>query len=206
MKRRLVGLALTAAAATAATGLAASTAQADTTISASYPVTGSTHLQAPGATVSLGPGTLSSTLDLTTDTLTGSLSLPPATGSFNELGLVPVSATVEFIQAGQTTGTINNDTGAIQATTYVTLRITSLTVAGLSVPPGPACQTIVPAEITVASGTGFSVLKGGTVSGTYTIPLFNNCGLLDAEAPLINATLPGPGNTITLTLGQVTAG
>ena len=42
-------------------------------------------------------------------------------------------------------------------------------------------------------------IKGGTLAGTYTIPRFHHC-LLDTL--LINLTLPGPGNTITLTVGK----
>lgn len=50
---------------------------------------------------------------------------------------------------------------------------------------------------------GFNALTGGTVSGTYTIPRFAHCLL---APPLINLTLPDPGNTITLTLGAATSG
>jgi hypothetical protein len=206
MKRRLAGLAFVIAAAATALGLGASAALADTTVTASYPVTGSTLIAAPNATVDLGPGTLTSTVDLTAGTLTGNLSLPPATGSFNELGLVPVTATTEFIQQGQTTGTINLTTGAVTATSYVTIRITSLTVAGIPVPPGPLCQTVVPAQITVTSQPGWGPFRGGTLAGSYAIPVFNDCGLLNVETPVINATLPGPGNTISLTLGRPTLG
>ena len=51
-------------------------------------------LKAANATVTLGPGTLRSKVDLTTGAATASLKLPPATGSFKELGVVPVTATV----------------------------------------------------------------------------------------------------------------
>lgn len=206
MKRRLASLAFVVAAAGTALGLAASAALADTTVTLTYPVTGSTFIAAPNATVDLGPGTLTSSVDLTAGTLTGNLTLPAATGSFNELGLVPVSATTEFIQQGQTTGTINTTTGAVTATSYITIRITSLTVSGIPVPPGPFCQTVVPAQITVTSQAGWSPFRGGVLAGSYSIPLFNNCGLLNAETPVINATLPGPGNTISLTLGTPTSG
>jgi hypothetical protein len=40
---------------------------------------------------------------------------------------------------------------------------------------------------------------GGSLSGTYTIPPFAHCELL---TPVLNLTVPGPGNTITLTLGK----
>ena len=54
-----------------------------------------------------------------------------------------------------------------------------------------------------APAPAFNILKGGNLKGTYTIPQFGNCGL---ATPLINLTIPGPGNTITLTLGKATIG
>jgi hypothetical protein len=48
-----------------------------------------------------------------------------------------------------------------------------------------------------------NVLNGGTLAGTYTIPPFAHCGLATF---LINLTLPGPGNTISLTLGAGSLG
>lgn len=63
---------------------------------------------------------------------------------------------------------------------------------------GPSCETRTPATISLTSGAGFNLLNGGTLSGTYTIPPFSHCGLNTA---LINLTIPGPGNTIALTLG-----
>lgn len=203
MKKRLASILFTTAAAAAATaGLGASPASADTTVSLSYPVSGSTYINAIHSSIALGPGTLSATADLTTASLTGSVNLPPATGSFTELGLVPVTATTEFVQNGQTTGTLESN-GGISATSQITLKLTSLKVAGLPIPLGNSCETATPATITLTSQPGFNALTGGTVSGTYTIPHFTHCGL---ATPLINLTLPGPNNTIGLTLGAATSG
>jgi hypothetical protein len=207
MRKRLTLLAATAAAAVAGIALAtpalaSPAAPSDTTVSVSYPVTGSTFIKAIGSTIDLGPGTLSTTADLTTSTLTGTLTLPPATGSFKELGLVPVTATTEMIQDGTATGTVDFSTNAVTTTATDTIRLTSLKVAGLPIPVGPSCQTS-PATITVSSQAGFNVLNGGTLSGSYTIPPFAHCGLATL---LINLTLPGPGNTISLTLGKGTLG
>jgi hypothetical protein len=185
------------AAATLVAGSAA--ASADTTLKATYPVSGSTFLAAPGATLALGPGKLASTVDLDTGALTANLKLPDATGSFKEFGLIPVTATAQLINDGPTTGTLDLSTGAVQTTSHITMRIVSLSVAGLNVPVGSACQTSDPVIATLNSQPGFSVLKGGTVTGTYTIPSFAGCGLATL---LINLTLPGPNNTITLTLGK----
>jgi hypothetical protein len=181
----------------------AGTAYAGTTLRVTYPVTGSTYLAAPSATVALGPGTLASKVDLTTDTFTAKLSLPDATGSFNELGLVPVTATTQFINDGPTTGSINPDTGGITSTSQITLKIVSLSVAGLGVPIGNSCETSTPITIQVTSQPGFNILTGGNLAGSYTIPQFANCGLSTA---VINLTLPGPNNTITLTLGAAQKG
>jgi hypothetical protein len=213
MRRRLTLLAASAAAAVA--GIAAATpalaspgapagpaAPSDSTVSVSYPVTGSTFIKAIGGAIDLGPGTLSTTADLTTSTLTGTLTLPPATGSFKELGLIPVTATTEMIQDGTATGTVNFTTNAVTTTATDTIKLTSLKVAGVPILVGPSCETS-PATISVSSQAGFNVLNGGTLSGTYTIPPFAHCGLATL---LINLTLPGPGNTISLTLGKGTLG
>jgi hypothetical protein len=175
------------------------TASADTTITIRYPVTGTTHLAAPNADLPLGPGKLTATADLTTDAITAKLSLPDATGSFKELGLVPVTATAQLINDGPTTGTIDPNTGSVTTTSLITMRIVSLTVAGIPQLVGNSCETSAPVSVTVASQPGFNILKGGNLDGTYTIPQFANCGL---DTLLINLTLPGPGNTITLTLGK----
>jgi hypothetical protein len=174
-------------------------ASAATTLKVRYPVNGSTFIKAANATVTLGPGTLRSRVNLTTGAVTASLNLPPATGSFKELGLIPVTATVAFIQDGPTTGTINLSTGAVTTMSNITLQITSLSVAGLPVPVGPACESATPASVSLASQPGFSIVNGGTVSGTYTIPPFAGCGLI---TPVLNLTIAGPGNTISLTLGK----
>lgn len=185
----------------AVAGVVASTgsASADTTVTLRYPVTGTTHLAAPNADVPLGPGKLTATADLTTYTVTAKLSLPNATGSFKELNAIPVTATTQFINDGPTTGTINSSTGAVATTSKITIRIVSLTVGGIPQLIGNSCETVTPATIQVSSQPGWNIIKGGNLAGTYTMPRFHHC-LLDTL--LINLTLPGPGNTITLTLGK----
>jgi|SRR5215813_10337306 len=190
---------LAAGAALAAT---AGPASAATTIKAKYKVTGSTYIKAPNFTLSLGPGRLVSRVDTKTGKLTARLSLPDATGSFTQFGL-PVTATTKFINDGPTTGRLNLNTGAVRTKSKITLRIVSLTVAGLPVPVGNSCQTQHAVVVRVASQPGFNVLNGGNLAGGYTIPDFTGCGLATA---LINLTIPGGGNTITLTLGKAKIG
>jgi hypothetical protein len=197
-----LGAAPALAAPLAPAGQATAAAPADSTLSATYPVTGSTHIQKLNATVPLGPGSLAVTLDTTNSTLTATLNLPPATVSATVLGL-PVTATTAFIQDGTATGTADLSTNSVQTTAKETLQITSLKVAGVPLPVGRSCESIVPASISVASQPGFNVLFGGTLAGTYAIPLFAHCGL---ATPLLNLTIPGGGNTISLTLGGATLG
>ncbi|HEY2701793.1 MAG TPA: hypothetical protein VGJ45_40485 [Pseudonocardiaceae bacterium] len=179
----------------------ASAAPADDSLLASYPINGSTTIKATSSSMNLGPGTLDATLDVDNNTFSADLNLPPATGSFTELGFLPVTATTEFVQDGATTGAVDGDTGGIASTSTITIRLTDVKIAGIDVPVGNSCQTS-PATVQLTSEDGFNVLTGGNISGTYTIPKFSNCGLLNT--PIINAIIPGSGNTITLTLGEPT--
>lgn len=192
---------LGAGAALAATALPASAA---TTVKATYKVTGSTFIKAPNFTLSLGPGRLVSRVSLKTGKLTARLSMPNATGSFTQLGIIPVTATTQFINDGPTTGRLNTKTGAVRTKSKITLRIVSLTVGGIPLSVGNSCETKSPAVVRLTSQKGFNVLDGGNLEGGYTIPAFSHCGLV--ATPLINLTIPGSGNTITLTLGKAKVG
>jgi hypothetical protein len=187
-------------AAAAATAIPA-TASAGSSLTVVYPVHGSTHLKAPSTTVSLGPGTLRSTVNLANGELTASLTLPTAKVSFKEFGLIPVSGTTEFIQDGATTGKLNINTGAVATTSKIILKITSMTVGGVPLPVGNRCESATPAVLKLASQPGFNVASGGKLSGTYTVPAFAHCGPAGLLTPLINLSITGPGNTITLILG-----
>jgi hypothetical protein len=190
-------VALLAAGATLA--IAAGPASASTNVHARYRVTGSTFIKAPNFTLNLGPGKLHSTVNIKTGKLTASLSLPNATGSFDQLGIIPVTATTQFINDGLTTGRLNTTNGKVRTKTKITLRIVSLTVAGIGVPVGNSCQTKDAVVVRLASQPGFSVIEGGNLAGSYTIGDFSHCGLATL---LINLTIPGSGNTITLKLGK----
>jgi hypothetical protein len=185
----------------ATTGVMAASgaASADTVVNAKYPVTGTTYIAKLKTTVNLGSGSLAATVDLNTGASQSTLTLPPATVSVKEFGFIPVTATTEIIQNGTAAGTVNFTANTITSTANVTLKITSLTVFGISLPVGNACQTT-PFNISLSSGPGFTVSGGGPVNGAYTIPAFHNCGL---NTLLLNLTIPGSGNTINLNLGAL---
>ena len=198
--------ALSAAGAIAAGALVASAGPASagpaSSLTVKYKVTGSTFLVGPKATLSLGPGHLTSKVQ-STGKLTATLSLPPATASFKQAGVIPVTATTKFINDGPTTGKVNFNTGAVSTTSKITLQIVSLSVAGLPVPVGNSCETASPVVVHVKSEKGFSIVNGGKLGGSYTIGNFSNCGLATL---LINLTIPASGNTITLKLGKAKIG
>lgn len=177
-------------------------ASADTVVNVHYAVTGTTFIAKLNTTVNLGSGTLASTVDLTTGTSQSTLTLPPAAVSVKEFGFIPVTATTEMIQNGTAAGTVNFSTNTITSTANVTLKITNLTIFGISLPVGNKCQTT-PFNISISSGPGFTVSGGGPVNGAYTIPAFHDCGL---NTLLLNLTIPGSGNTLNLTLGNLQLG
>jgi hypothetical protein len=178
-------------------------ASAATHVHAKYRVTGSTFIKAPNFTLPLGPGTLAADLNAGNGSLRATLTLPAATGSFLQFGVIPVTATTRFINDGSTKGKLNLNTGAVTTTSKITLRIVSLSVAGVNVPVGDSCHTSSPVVVTVKSQKGFNVLNGGKLAGSYTIGQFQHCGLATL---LIDATIPGSGNTITLKLGKAKLG
>lgn len=177
----------------------AGAASAASSLTVKYPVTGSTVIKSVNANVPLGPGTLTSTVNLSTGKLSATLALPPATASFKQFGLIPVTATTAFLQQGKATGSVNLNTGAVTTRASIIIQVTKLSVAGLPVPVGKSCETATPAAVTVKSQKGFSIVNGGNLAGTYTIPKFAHCGLVTA---LLNLTIPGSGNTISLHLGK----
>lgn len=203
LARRLAALAVSTSLLTAV-GVAATAgrASADTVLNVHYALTGTTSIKNLNTTVNLGSGTLSSTVDLTTGTSSSTLTLPPATVSVKEFGTIPVSATAELVQNAPAIGTVDTSTNTIASSASLTLKITALTIAGLSLPVGKSCETS-PFSVTLSSGAGFTVNGGGPISGNYTIPLFHDCGL---NTPLLNLTIPGSGNTLNLTLGQLQLG
>lgn len=200
---RLAAVAVATLAGAAALATTAGPASAASTVKATYKVTGSTYINAPNFTLNLGPGRLVSRVNLKTGKLTARLSMPNATGSFTQLGIIPVTATTQFINYGPTTGRINLNTGAVRTKSKITMRLVSLTVGGIPLSVGNSCETKSPVVVRLTSQKGFTVLQGGNLSGGYTIPKFHHCGLATI---LINLTIPGGGNTITLTLGKAKVG
>jgi hypothetical protein len=195
----VAGLLACAGVAAGSATASAATPNADSFLYANYPVNGSTTIHSNNSTLTLGPGSLSAALDVTTSSFTANLTLPPANASFTEFGIVPVTATAEFIQDGPITGQVVS--GGIQSTANITIKLTNMKVAGIPVLLGDRCESQSPATLNLSSGAGFNVLTGGPLSATYTIPNFANCLLTTG---VLNLLIPGDGNTIALTLDKPT--
>ncbi len=160
MARLAAAVTAGALAGTAALAVYPGVASAATLVHAKYKVSGSTFLKSPDFTLALGPGTLSSTLNIATGKLTAKLSLPNATGSFKQYGIIPVTATTKLINDGPTKGKVNLNTGAVKTTSKITMRIVSLTVSGIGVPVGSSCETSTPVVVHLASQPKFTVRQG----------------------------------------------
>ncbi|PXY24200.1 hypothetical protein [Prauserella flavalba] len=183
----------------AATVLGATPASA-ATFNVNYPVTGESVVAKTGSTLELGPGTLSTTVTTRTGgaDLTGTLQLPPSQASFSVAGFIPVRATVTIIPTGPVTGTLVQ--GVVNAHAEAYIQLSNIWVAGVFYTPvGKECRTEQPVSIDMVSESNFTVFNGGTVSGTYTIPDFDNCTIFSW---LLSSLVSGPDNTISLDLGR----
>ncbi|MBP2477798.1 hypothetical protein JOF53_006670 [Crossiella equi] len=199
-KSALRVLALTAVALLAHIGVAGSAMSepASPAVKINYSVEGQSVVKKTGSTLPLGPGALAVDLAAATGDLTGDLTLPPAHSEFKVFGLIPVTATIDFLPQGQTTGKIVR--GVVTSSSQVVLRLRNVKAGGLEYPVGDKCQSKAPMQIDLTSEAGFNPLKGGKLSGSYTIPEFTNCHLAEL---LINFMIPGPDNTISLNLTRV---
>lgn len=191
-RRKLAGLG-----AGAALALIPVAAHAATIVPIQYDAQGTSTIAKTGSTIGLGPTTLTTDLDIETGDFTGSMPLPGTRTSFTAAGFLPVQADVSFVEVAPVTGHI--DLAAANATVNATatydIRLSNIKVFGFPTFAGPWCKTKNPVTIPVANapGTNFDLIGGGTLSGTYTIGEFQHCGL---NTWLINALVPGSGNTV----------
>ncbi|KAA1171916.1 choice-of-anchor D domain-containing protein [Marinobacter salinexigens] len=164
---------------------------------------GSTYINASDSTLPLN-GTIATALDLAAGTFEADLAVDPTVGHFSVKLLfskLNAVANVEFEQSEMTTGTLIN--GKLTANSHLYVKVPKVALKLFGIPfkvgGGDQCQTIEPVDITLVSpeGSNFSPATGGSVSGEYTLPPLENCGLL---TDVLNQFLTGPGNTIDLML------
>lgn len=164
-----------------------------------YDASGTTHIASTDSDIILGPSTLTTELDVDTGELTATLPLPGTTTTFDLIGFIPVTADVAFIPVTPIQGQVSFDGSdvLISSTATYHVKLSNVRVAGFPTFAGEHCRTIEPVTIPADTPEGetFSLLDGGRLVGSYTIGAFQHCGL---NTWLINAVVPGSGNTIEL--------
>jgi hypothetical protein len=161
-----------------------------------YAVNGTSHLQALGSDIKVGPGTLGVDVNLSSGDLHGPLSLPENTTNFNLFGFIPGSAKVKLIPKGDVTGTFQQ--GVVNANVKETVLLEDVSVFGIPlVSNSTTCESTSPSDIKLTSGSDFSVANGGTLTGTYSISALKNngCGSL---TPFISMFTQSSGNTLSV--------
>lgn len=168
----------------------------------------------PDKTIKLAPAKLTTYLVNTADgakLTNGTLPLKPVTTTMplnlGGINLVDVKATITFIPQGKVTGRmIVGNKIRVSATAKDYVKISNVSIlGGVPIDVGNDCKTATPVTLRLATGTkGFNLEKGGTLSGTYTIPNFANCKMFNLipMSPLLSSQLSGPGNKITVHLSN----
>jgi Fibronectin type III domain len=170
------------------------------TASYGYSIGGSAQLK----TLSKGTvpltGSIAATLQLSTGDFVGDLALNPTQARLTALGFLPITATVQFVTSGQTTGKISE--GGLTSTSRVRIKIPSIKAFGaIPLAGGNSCQTRSLSTIDLSS-PAFDVIAGGTLTGTFAISDLNGCGLFNG---IVSPLTSGGGNTLSLKLSPKTA-
>ncbi|MET9800521.1 DUF6801 domain-containing protein [Streptomyces sp. NPDC006368] len=147
----------------------------------------------------------------------GKPQLPPARSTFLTFGFMPTTATVELTLDAPleiATGSYFSPEGQFSEVTKATgklwVRLYDVDVNGTPLDVGPACRTARPMELTLtgrgsydAEGRphGYTVVTGGPLTGTATIPEFTGCGATEDLDRLFTASLSGSGNHTRMTQG-----
>lgn len=185
------GTRVTAVAATVLAG-AGTAAAAGPPVYSKYAVTGTTHIAKPDTGLELGPGQFDMYTLIGPYTFYGTITLPPVHVSRSLPGVGRVSGTVT-LGPGHAEGSVS---GGFSGSATWPVALSDLRVNGRSYDVGPDCGTAEPLTTELTSAD-FAAGTGGRLESTYAIGAFENCG---SATPLINAVVPGPGNTLTLDL------
>ena len=146
-------------------------------------------------TVIVPRGTLTGKLNARTGALTATLALPPASSPVQLAGIGLATATFQTVPTKAVKGRVDFKKGTISTSSTFNIHIISVTPVGTSLNlVGNNCITTQAIKLAL---TGKFVLVGpSTFSTTYTIPPFQNCGLITVA---VNQLVPGPGNAFNAT-------
>jgi hypothetical protein len=157
-----------------------------------------TKVAKSGMTVQAPKGAFDGTVDLASGNLTGTMSIPPSNLTLSLFGVLPV-VEIGFAMEPTRPTTGHVDFATLQSTTtsQFNIHLTKMTPKGTDVNlVGKDCRTSSPITITISGPAALNTAS--TMSGTFAIPDFSSCG---GMTQVINALIPGPGNTFTATFG-----
>jgi hypothetical protein len=162
-----------------------------------YDVTATIHIESLDIDNTVEGGTFVGDLDLATGALTADLDLPASETELDLVGLPLAKAGFATEPIGQTTGTVNLADLTVSTSTELDILLTYLrpTLLPFVNLVGRNCQTREP--ITIETDGAIDLAAGIEISGEFTIPKFENCGLV---TPILNLLIPGDGNTFTAVL------
>ena len=152
-----------------------------------------------GITIEVPAGaTLSAEGDVTNETLTAQLSIPPLDQTISVLG-IPIKVKGSLTPTGTITGTVSlSNTGVLSqsAEGAANMVVGSLGVGIFTVPVG--CTTVKPIALPLSITEPVNVLSSGSlaISTKVSVPEFGGCGLF---GPILSATMSGPNNPINIT-------
>ncbi len=173
-------------------------ADSSDTVKYGYTVSGSSAIKTlTKGTVGLA-GTFDAALELSTGNFTGDMALNPARARLNALGIIPVTADLQFVFTDKVRGKLDASTLKATATAKFKVRIPNLYIFGsIKIAGGQSCQTKSASTANLSSVGQFPPLSGGRLTGSYSISDLTGCGALTA---FISPLTAGSGNTIDVTL------
>ncbi|SDI78408.1 hypothetical protein SAMN05444157_0142 [Frankineae bacterium MT45] len=147
----------------------------------------------------VGPGLVSTDVNLKNGTFSGTTTLPDITVNGSLFGFIPLTTVASFTELGPLTGQLAKGATDLVADLKANIGVKSVKALGILPLTSGSCHTASPVSIHLASnGKGeFSPFSGGTVSSTFAIGSLTDCGLLTG---ILNAIFPGPNNSLSLNL------
>jgi pimeloyl-ACP methyl ester carboxylesterase len=162
-------------------------------------LTGTVKEAKSGISIEVPSGsTLSAEGDITNETLTANLSIPPINQTVTVLGL-PIKIKGALTPTGTFTGKVSLSSSGVlsqSAEGSANELVGSVGIGLITVPIG--CKTVSPIKLPLALSEPVNALAVGSFSFSdkVTVPEFGGCGLL---GPVLSATMSGPGNEVNIT-------
>jgi hypothetical protein len=158
-----------------------------------------THVKKFDQTISVQGGTFTGGIDIVDGSIEGNLVLPTTQFTFKLAGVVPlVTATAQIVPKAPVTGfadLTNLPNVPLTATAVFSIRILEAHAEGTQLNlVGDWCKTASPITLTMSAVTRLGA--PAVMSGTFTMPPFQNCG---AATEALTLAISGPDNTFTAT-------